>query len=76
MSDENRACYISIRVFKITDLCVHTIRFSEPTKIGSLKTDRVNEPLARRLFYGISAGCGKVSLYPGNFGGNAHRGSR
>ena len=22
--------------------CVHTIRFSEPTKIGSLKTDRVN----------------------------------
>ena len=25
--------------------CVHTIRFSEPTKIGSLKTDRVNGPL-------------------------------
>ena len=24
--------------------CVHTIRFSEPTKIGSLKTDRVNRP--------------------------------
>ena len=22
--------------------CVHTIRFSEPRKIGSLKTDRVN----------------------------------
>ena len=25
--------------------CVHTIGFSEPTKIGSLKTDRVNGPL-------------------------------
>ena len=24
--------------------CVHTIRFSEPTKIISLKTDRVNGP--------------------------------
>ena len=26
--------------------CVHTIRFSEPTKIGSLKTDCVNAPLS------------------------------
>ena len=25
--------------------CVHTIQFSEPTKIESLKTDRVNGPL-------------------------------
>ena len=25
--------------------CVYTIRFSEPTKIGSLKTDSVNGPL-------------------------------
>ena len=25
--------------------CVHTIRFSEPRKVGSLKTDRVNGPL-------------------------------
>ena len=25
--------------------CVHKIRFSEPTKLGSLKTDRVNGPL-------------------------------
>ena len=25
--------------------CVHTIRFSEPTKIGTLKMDRVNGPL-------------------------------
>ena len=25
--------------------CVHTIRFSGPTKIGSLKTDRVYGPL-------------------------------
>ena len=24
--------------------CVHTTRFSEPTKIGSLKMDRVNGP--------------------------------
>ena len=24
--------------------CVHKIRFSEPTKIGTLKTDRVNRP--------------------------------
>ena len=24
--------------------CVHTIPFSEPTKVGSLKTDRVNGP--------------------------------
>ena len=37
--------------FKIRDLCVeghyqcvHTIRFSEPTKIGSVKMDRVNGP--------------------------------
>ena len=40
--DENRACSISIRFFKVTDpcaersfYCVNTIRFSEPTKIGS-----------------------------------------
>ena len=35
--------------FKITEgdfQHVHTIRFSESTKIGSLKTDRVNGPLA------------------------------
>ena len=25
--------------------CVHTIRFSEPTKIGFLKSDRVNGPV-------------------------------
>ena len=25
-------------------LCVHTIQFSEPGNIGSLKTDRVNRP--------------------------------
>ena len=30
--------------------CVHTIRFSEPTKIGSLETDRVNGPLERGNF--------------------------
>ena len=52
MSDENRVCSISIR---FSDLwihvsegnfwCVHTIWFSEPTKIGSLKTDRVDMPL-------------------------------
>ena len=43
-------------VSKITDRvleghfqCVHTIRFSEPTKIGSLKTDRVNGPLITKI---------------------------
>ena len=42
--DENRACSISIRFSKLRIRvseghfqCVHTIRFSEPTKIGSLK---------------------------------------
>ena len=25
--------------------CVHTIRFKEPTKVGSLKSDCVNAPL-------------------------------
>ena len=46
--DENRACSISIRFFKLTDPCVRML-FSmcshdpifEPSKIGSLKTDRV-----------------------------------
>ena len=53
VSDENRACSISIRFLKITDpfdgrpflMCSHD-PFSEPTKIGSLKTDRVNGPSA------------------------------
>ena len=36
---------LRIRVSKGHFQCVHTIRFSEPTKIGSLKTDRVNGPL-------------------------------
>ena len=51
--NENRACSIFIRFFSKLRIrvseghfrCVHTIRFSEPTKIGSLKTDRVNGPL-------------------------------
>ena len=51
VSDENRACSISIRIFKITDpfdgrsslMCSHD-PFSEPTKIGSLKMDHVNGP--------------------------------
>ena len=51
VSDENRACSISIRFFKITDpfdgrsflMCSHD-PFFEPTKIGSLKTDSVNRP--------------------------------
>ena len=30
--------------------CVHTIRFSEATKIGTLKTDRVNGPLFSEKF--------------------------
>ena len=36
---------LRIRVSEGHFQCVHTIRFSEPTKTGSLKTDRVNGPL-------------------------------
>ena len=36
---------LRIRVLEGHFQCVHTIRLSEPTKIGSLKTDRVNGPL-------------------------------
>ena len=36
---------LRIRVSEDHFQCVHTIRFSEPTKIRSLKTDRVNGPL-------------------------------
>ena len=36
---------LRIRVSEGHFQCVHTIRFSEPTKIGSVKTDRVNWPL-------------------------------
>ena len=35
---------LRIRVSEGHFHCVHTVRFSEPTKIGSLKTDRVNGP--------------------------------
>ena len=35
---------LRIRVSKGNFQCVHTIRFSELTKIGSLETDRVNGP--------------------------------
>ena len=38
---------LRIRVSEGHFQCVHTIRFSEPTKIISLKTDRVNGPLNR-----------------------------
>ena len=51
VSDENRACSISTRVLKLRIhileghfRSVNTIRFSQPTKIGFLKTDRVNGP--------------------------------
>ena len=51
VSDENRARSIPsvfsklwIRVSEGHFQCVQTIRFSEPTKIRSLKTDRVNGP--------------------------------
>ena len=51
VSDENRACSISIcfsklwiRVMEGHFQCVHMIHFSEATKIGSLKMDRVNRP--------------------------------
>ena len=36
---------LRIRVLEGHFQCVRTIRFSEPTKIGSLETDRVNGPL-------------------------------
>ena len=36
---------LRIRVLEGHFQCVQTIRFSEPTKIGSLKMDRVNGPL-------------------------------
>ena len=36
---------LRIRVSEGHFQCVHTIQFSEPTKIGSLKSDRVNGPL-------------------------------
>ena len=36
---------LRIRLMEGNFQCVHTIHFSEPTKIGSLKTDRVNRPL-------------------------------
>ena len=52
VSDENRACSISIRFFRVTDpsdgmsfLMCSRNPFFEPKKIGSLKTDRVNRPL-------------------------------
>ena len=35
---------LRIRVSEGHFQCVHTIRIAEPTKIGSLKTDRVNGP--------------------------------
>ena len=35
---------LQIRVSEGHFQCVHTIRFSEPTKIGSLKTDRLSGP--------------------------------
>ena len=41
---------LRIRVSEGHFQCVHTIRFSEPTKIGSLKTDRVNGPLQNGAF--------------------------
>ena len=49
VSDENRACSISILFFKIREPCGKVIFNvfirSEPTKIGSVKTDRVNGTL-------------------------------
>ena len=52
VSDENRACSISIhfsklliRVSKGHFYCVCTIRVFDPQKIGSMKSDRVNRPL-------------------------------
>ena len=80
VSDENRACSISIRVFKITDPCVgRSFSLCSHYPIFGTNKNRIlknGSCEAMRLFYGISAGCGKVSLYPGDFGGNAHSGTR
>ena len=40
---------LRIRVLEGHFECIHTFQFSEPTKIRSLKTDRVNGPLDRRI---------------------------
>ena len=42
---------LRIRVSEVHFQCVHTIPFSEPTKVGSLKTDRVNGPLLMLMSY-------------------------
>ena len=42
---------LRIRVSEGHFHCVHTIRFSKPTKIGFLKTDRVNGPLDHLLYW-------------------------
>ena len=40
---------LGIRVLEGHFQSVHMVRFSEPTKIGSLKTDRVNGPFGSQL---------------------------
>ena len=42
--------------------CVHTIRFSEPTKIGSLKTDRVNGPIEGQVSFSTLFGILRVCI--------------
>ena len=44
---------LRIRVSEGHFQCVHMIRFSEPTKIRSLKTDRVNGSLYKTYLQGI-----------------------
>ena len=58
ISDENRAYFISIRFFKITDpfdgrsfLMCSQDPFCGTNKIGPLKTNRVNGTLKAKVFY-------------------------
>ena len=55
--------------FKITDpcvdnhfQCVHTTRFSEPTKVESLETNRVNGPLNHSMKDSIKKG--RLETFP------------
>ena len=65
VSDENRACSISFRFFTVMDPCdgrsllMCSCRFSEPTKIGFLRMDRVNGPLN---FPGVTVASSKSSF--------------
>ena len=59
---------LRIRVLEGHFQCDHMIRFSEPAKIGSLKTDRVNGPLGISLKFYLTPISGRnLSLISINF---------